>query len=117
MFMYTYLYAYACVYRKAMFLEQYFVVANAREKPVLGPAHSFSEAAILQIKSNLDSYLSYKINFIHNRLVHAFTCSGILPQQYINFCDFAGIGSIGKRYILGGMQNNIAHISNKISCS
>ena len=36
--------------------------------------------------------------FLHFRMVHAFTCAGIPPTQYINFCNFAGIG--GRRDLL-----------------
>ena len=38
------------------------------------------------------------------RFVHSFTCAGILPSQYINFSQFAGIGNVGHKYIKqGGM--------------
>ena len=37
------------------------------------------------------------------RMVHAFTCAGILPTQYINFCKFAGIGGVKKSYIHSGL--------------
>ena len=30
------------------------------------------------------------------RLVHAFTCAGILPRQYIHFSLFAHLGTVGK---------------------
>ena len=33
------------------------------------------------------------------RLIHAFTCAGILPSQYIHFSQFATIGVVGKWYI------------------
>ena len=36
------------------------------------------------------------------RLVHAFTCAGILPTQYLKFIEFDGIGGVGKRYIKTG---------------
>ena len=50
---------------------------------------------------------SYQINIVHMyyvmyRLVHAFTFAGILPRQYINFSNFAGIGTVGKWYIHKG---------------
>ena len=44
------------------------------------------------------------------RLVHGFTCAGVLPTQYIHFTRFAGIGSIGHAYIRQGM----AHASNML---
>ena len=36
------------------------------------------------------------------RLVHGFTCAGVLPTQYINFARFSGIGSVGHGYIRQG---------------
>jgi hypothetical protein len=36
---------------------------------------------------------------VNQKCVHAFTCAGICPTQYINFCTFSGIGTLGKRYI------------------
>ena len=40
---------------------------------------------------------------IHNRLVHAFTCAGVLQTQYIKMCQFAGLGSAKNAYIRRGM--------------
>ena len=34
--------------------------------------------------------------------IHAFTCAGILPSQYGHFCQFAGVGEVGKWYIKQG---------------
>jgi hypothetical protein len=36
---------------------------------------------------------------VNQKCVHAFTCAGIIPTQYINFSTFSGIGTIGKGYI------------------
>ena len=36
--------------------------------------------------------------FLHIWMVHALTCGGILPTQYINLCNFVGIG--GRRDLL-----------------
>ena len=36
------------------------------------------------------------------RLVHAFTCAGVLPRQYIKFCKFAEFGVVGKWFIQQG---------------
>ncbi|KAL5470676.1 hypothetical protein EMCRGX_G028679 [Ephydatia muelleri] len=33
------------------------------------------------------------------RLIHAFTCAGMLPSQFINFCKFAEIGVVSNKYI------------------
>ena len=37
------------------------------------------------------------------RLIHGFTCAGILPSQYLHFSQFAGIGVLGSWYIQAGM--------------
>ena len=37
-----------------------------------------------------------------HRLVHGFTCAGVLPTQYINFAKFSGTGSVGYGYIRQG---------------
>jgi hypothetical protein len=36
---------------------------------------------------------------VNQKLVHAFTCAGILPRQYIHFSNFAHLGTVGKWYI------------------
>ena len=36
------------------------------------------------------------------RLVHGFTCAGVLPTQYTKFARFSGIGSVGHGYIRQG---------------
>ena len=36
------------------------------------------------------------------RMVHAFTCAGVLPSQYTNMMKFAGIGFVGEGYINQG---------------
>ena len=33
------------------------------------------------------------------RLVHSFTCAGILSAQYIKFCECGGMGHVGHRYM------------------
>ena len=40
--------------------------------------------------------------FLLYRLVHGFTCAGVLPTQYVNFAKFSGIGSVGHGYIRQG---------------
>ncbi len=35
-------------------------------------------------------------------MVHAFTCAGVLPSQYINFSSNAGLGKVGAWYISSG---------------
>ena len=65
------------------------------------------------------------------RLIHAFTCTGILPRQYIHFSLFAHLGTVGKWYIDQGTHESVhvhicVHIiatfachweENEISCS
>ena len=35
-------------------------------------------------------------------MIHSFTCSGILPSQYIHLSQFAGLGTVGHAYIRQG---------------
>ena len=46
------------------------------------------------------------------RLIHAFTCVGMLPSQYYHFCQLASLGTVGKRYTDSG---NIWHDINTLS--
>jgi hypothetical protein len=41
---------------------------------------------------------------VNQKCVHAFTCAGIIPSQYINFSTFSGVGVVGKRYIKSGIS-------------
>ena len=42
----------------------------------------------------------YMISFLMCiRVVHSFTCAGILPIQYSKFSMFAGMGCVGHKYI------------------
>ncbi len=36
------------------------------------------------------------------RMVHAFTCAGMLPSQYDHMSQFVGIGCVGHNYIRRG---------------
>ena len=40
-----------------------------------------------------------QISMSTSRMVHAFTCAGILPRQYIRFSQFAEMGAVHERYI------------------
>ena len=33
------------------------------------------------------------------RMVHGFTCAGLLPSQYTNFTQFCRLGNVGHSYI------------------
>ena len=37
-----------------------------------------------------------------NRLIHGFTCAGMLPSQYYHFSQFSGIGVVGSWYVKAG---------------
>ena len=37
-----------------------------------------------------------------NRLIHGFTCAGMLPSQYYHFSQFSGIGVVGSWYVQAG---------------
>eukprot|EP00731_Ephydatia_muelleri_P033957 Em0043g1a len=41
------------------------------------------------------------------RLVHAFTCAGMLPRQYMNFSLFAGMGVVKQKYISSVYLNKL----------
>lgn len=47
---------------------------------------------------------------MNQKFVHSFTCAGILPSQYINFSQFAGIGNVGHKYIKQGVYNRRGYI-------
>ena len=42
------------------------------------------------------------VAFLPCRMIHAFTCAGALPTQYIKLSRFAGIGSVKHGYISRG---------------
>ena len=41
-----------------------------------------------------------------SRMVHGFTCAGILPSQYMNMNRFANVGSVGGSYIRQGWKHS-----------
>ena len=101
--------------RKGMYSMHNFAVEGAESPDGHGPAPDFLEDATWSTKSKLvpAARLWGKcgiivINFILFRLVHAFTCAGILPRQYLNFTEFANLGTVGKKYIKQG-TNIIMH--------
>ena len=85
-----------------------FAVEGAKSPDRHGPAPDFLEDATWSTKSKLHVVPAARlwnkcgiitIDFISFRLVHAFTCAGILPRQYLNFTEFANLGTVGKKYI------------------
>ncbi|KAL5472992.1 hypothetical protein EMCRGX_G027432 [Ephydatia muelleri] len=43
----------------------------------------------------------------NQKLVHAFTCAGMLPRQYMNFALFAGMGVVKQKYISSVYLNQL----------
>ncbi|KAL5473825.1 hypothetical protein EMCRGX_G028382, partial [Ephydatia muelleri] len=43
----------------------------------------------------------------NQKLVHAFTCAGMLPHQYMNFALFAGMGVVKQKYISSVYLNQL----------
>eukprot|EP00731_Ephydatia_muelleri_P010645 Em0005g1231a len=43
----------------------------------------------------------------NQKLVHAFTCAGMLPRQYMNFSLFAGMGVVKQKYISSVYLNQL----------
>ncbi|KAL5459973.1 hypothetical protein EMCRGX_G033374 [Ephydatia muelleri] len=43
----------------------------------------------------------------NQKLVHAFTCAGMLPRQYMNFYLFAGMGVVKQKYISSVYLNQL----------
>ena len=42
-------------------------------------------------------------------MIHSFTCSGILPTQYIHLSQFAGLGALGYAYIKQGIFTEVMY--------
>lgn len=42
-----------------------------------------------------------------HRMIHGFTCAGMLPTQYIKISRFAGIGTVKHGYISKGFSTNV----------
>ena len=38
------------------------------------------------------------------RMVHSFTCAGVIPTQYMKMSKFLGMGSVGPGYINKGQK-------------
>ncbi|XP_064383612.1 uncharacterized protein LOC135332186 isoform X1 [Halichondria panicea] len=43
---------------------------------------------------------------VNQKMVHSFTCAGIIPSQYIHLSMFAGLGTVGHAYIRRVYNNN-----------
>ena len=58
--------------------------------------NELAPAPIIQkyVLEKRDNYVTYFI-YCGIRMVHAFTCAGMLPVQYKNMTSFAKIGSVG----------------------
>ena len=107
---------------------QSFAVDGAKSPGRHGPARDFLEDATWSTKSELVPVAQLfefclnkcgiiAIDFTLVRLVHAFTCAGILPRQYLNFTEFANLGTVGKKYIHQGTYNNNALLVSLFTCN
>ena len=70
-----------------------------------GEATQATDAASTTMNRNRGNVSLVRVFIIlfYNRLVHSFTCAGMLPVQYTKFTQFAGLGVLGTSYILRGM--------------
>uniref|UniRef100_A0A1X7USZ7 Mutator-like transposase domain-containing protein n=1 Tax=Amphimedon queenslandica TaxID=400682 RepID=A0A1X7USZ7_AMPQE len=53
---------------------------------------------------------------INQKLIHAFTCAGMLPSQYYHFCRLASLGTVGKRYT-DSVYNSKGYVAAIESCA
>ena len=95
-----------------MFYAPPFGVLIAKSRRAHGLAPDFLEDVILSTKSGcFQLFITLIITTCHTcRLIHAFTCAGILPRQYVHFSKFAHIGNVGKWYINEGRLLPVNHI-------
>ena len=71
-----------------------------------GPVHEHLEDATPEVSFRYFLSCTRDTETIF-RIVHAFTCAGILPSQYIQFTTRANLGTLGPWYIsLGELANN-----------
>ena len=49
-----------------------------------------------------DAMLLQCLLILFPRMIHSFTCAGVLPSQYIHLCANANLGNVGSRYIASG---------------
>ena len=59
----------------------------------------------MSVHKHIHVYASIYLSL--NRMVHSFTCAGILQTQYIKFSQFAGLGSVQNGYIRRGKYVHI----------
>lgn len=93
--------------RKGTCCECCFLAAVAIGKRGPGPVRGCSVIFTWPIKSMLLSLVHiliciHVVIHIAYRLVHGFTCAGVLPTQYINFARSVGLGRMGHAYIRQG---------------
>ena len=71
------------------------------EFPCAGRAlHSESKVCcIASLENEKKKITYYACWYNYYRMVHAFTCAGMLPSQYTHLSMFSGIGVVGHAYI------------------
>ena len=55
-----------------------------------------------QAKSHYSNTHAWLSVYLYSRHVHAVTCAGMLPSQFMNFCKFAEMGEVKQQYISSG---------------
>ena len=100
-----------------MFFEFFFSVKTVKDKKDTGQAHE-CWAVITKVVFRFKKRDNYVTHFIccGVRMVHAFTCAGMLPVQYKNMTSFAKIGSVGERYIYRGINPLYHSITSHYYC-
>ena len=49
-------------------------------------------------------------NIISIRVVHSFTCAGVIQTQYIKFCTFVGMGHVEYGYMKKGNYSRLRSV-------
>ena len=58
--------------------------------------------ASTNISNEIACDLCISVHLCAHRVVHSFTCAGMLEVQYTKLCKFASIGAVGHHYIRTG---------------
>ena len=91
--------------RKVMSFECCFAVVSASSSGGCGPAPGSCEPEVSSVLlyTLFESHTSLQLFITLCRLVHSFTCAGVLQSQYVKLCSFAGIGTVRNAYIRHGI--------------
>ncbi len=92
-----------CFIRKGTSSEFCTLVVTAGTRRDHGLALACLEDTSSSIRSNYLAAPSLYWLIYSYRMVHSFTCAGIIPSQYIHLSMFAGLGTVGHAYIRRGI--------------